>query len=329
MKNFLVLYIYKGKPSMATCQAKDAEEAKAQIAVNSNIYVEDVIQLAGSASDHKKFLKTLVDFKGKGDGEIQIQNMSDDEFMQSMRNAAAADNAKEQDRKSKFKKYSGDQVKQLDPDKKEYLLKLADEVMNTDKDFRKDVWKKLLEKFVSPNEVKAMQKEFEADAKKNWKSDKANLKRELEVVRRIFSDTKGKWSGGGDANGTLTFDEIATSWGCSKPYVIKVYQQAMKKLIAKLLKKDTVSDEEVKMFQAKINDLNKEARRIAKDTANGNSAKAAAAEKKARNAEKEFNRLLKDLNDVRKKFKLPKIHYYARQFAPKDAHLDAYEKPPV
>ena len=68
-----------------------------------------------------------------------------------------------------------------------------------------------------------MQKEFEADAKENWKNDKANLNRELEVIRRMFNDTKGKWGGGGDATGTLTFDEIATAWGCSKPYVIKVY----------------------------------------------------------------------------------------------------------
>ena len=63
----------------------------------------------------------------------------------------------------------------------------------------------------------------------------------------------------------------------------------MKKLVAKLLKKNVVSDEEVKNFQDKINELNKEARRLAKEKASGSTAAAKEAEKKAKAAEKEFN----------------------------------------
>lgn len=320
MKEFAVAYELNGKKTFARYEGKTADEAKeAFLAEVPKAKVNDVIELDGNM---KKLLDVVKPGKDKDLEKIKAD-------VDSNKEARDAEDKKEQLRKSKFKKYADEQHLELDADKKEYLLNLADDVMKTDKDFKKDVWKKLLDKFVTPAEAKEMQKEFEADAKENWKNDKANLNRELQVIRRIFNDTKGKWDGGGDAKGVLTFDEIAVAWDCSKPYVIKVYQQAMKKLVAKLLKKDVASDEEVKAFQDKINQLNKEARRLSKEKAAGETEKAKAAEKKARAAEKEFNQLLKDLNDVRVKFGLPKERFYVRKFAKQDAHLDAYEKPAI
>ena len=320
MKEFAVAYELNGKKTFARYEGKTPDEAKeAFLAEMPNAKVNDVIELDDNL---KKILDVVKPGKDKELDDIKAD-------VEKSRAARDAEDRKEQQRKAKFKYMANQSQLEMDPDKKEYLLKLADEVMKTDKDFRKDIWKKLLEKFVTPAEAKEMQKEFEADAKENWKNDKANLNRELEVIRRMFNDTKGKWGGGGDVAGTLTFDEIATAWGCSKPYVIKVYQQAMKKLVAKLLKKDVASDEEVKSFQDKINELNKEARRLAKEKVHGSTEAAKEAEKKAKAAEKEFNQLLKDLNDVRVKFGLPKERFYVRKFAPKDAHLDAFEKPAV
>ena len=320
MKEFAIAYDLNGKRTFARFEGNNEAEAKAAFSAEMpNVKIKAVFELDDTL---KKVLDLVKPTEDKELNDIKAD-------VEASRKARDAEERKEAQRKAKFKKYAGDQLQQLDPEKKEYLLKLADEVLKTDKDFKKDVWKKLLSKFVTPNEIKDMQKEFEADAKENWKGDKANLNRELEVVRRMFGDTKGKWNGGGDSNGTLTFDEIAIAWGCSKPYVIKVYQQAMKKLVGRLLKKDVASDEEVKAFQEKINTLNKEARRLAKEKSEGATAAAKEAEKKAKAAEKEFNKLLKDLNDVRVKFGLPKVKYYARTFAPKDAHLDAFEKPVV
>ena len=260
MKEFAIAYDLNGKRTFARFEGKNEAEAKAAfLAEMPNVKIKAVFELDDTL---KKVLDLVKPTEDKELNDIKAD-------VEASRKARDAEERKEAQRKAKFKKYAGDQLQQLDPEKKEYLLKLADEVLKTDKDFKKDVWKKLLSKFVTPNEIKDMQKEFEADAKENWKDDKANLNRELEVVRRMFGDTKGKWNGGGDSNGTLTFDEIAIAWGCSKPYVIKVYQQAMKKLVSRLLKKDVASDEEVKAFQEKINTLNKEARRLAKEKSEG------------------------------------------------------------
>lgn len=224
----------------------------------------------------------------------------------------AANRAEEQ-RKSKFLKYMNTGTVKFDEQAKDALMKAADDFEKNDKDFDRQVWNKLLAASLSSEEQRAMQKEFEDDAKKHWGSDTTNLNRELETIRVIFNDTKGKWAQQG---GTLTFDQIATKMGNSKQYAIKVFKQGLAKLAAKLLKTNNVTPEQLKAIEDRFTKMNSDARK------NKDAKTMQAIERKAKAAEREFNQLLKDLNAVQKTFGLEKSKYYARQF-PKNISRDA------
>lgn len=224
----------------------------------------------------------------------------------------AADRTEER-RKSKFLKYMNTGSVKFDEQAKDALLQAADDFEKNDKDFDRQVWNKLLATSLSTEEQRVMQKEFEEDAKKHWGSDKVNLNRELEAIRVIFNDTKGKWSQLGNA---LTFDQIATAMGNSKQYAIKVFKQGLAKLAAKILKTNNVTPEQLKVIEDRITKMNSDARK------NKDAKTVQALERKAKAAEREFNQLLKELNAVQETFGLEKSKYYARKF-PKTISRDA------
>lgn len=145
MKEFAIAYELNGKKTFARYEGKTADEAKeAFLAEMPKAKVNDVIELDNN-------LKKLLDVVKPG-RDKELDDIKAD--VEKSKATKDAEDKKEAQRKAKFKKYANERHLEMDPDKKEYLLKLADEVMKTDKDFKKDVWKKLLEKFVTPAEAK-------------------------------------------------------------------------------------------------------------------------------------------------------------------------------
>lgn len=320
MKEFAVAYILRGKRSFGRFEAKNGKEA-AKILTDA---FPDIKILGTYEVDDN--MKKLLDV---------VKPLKDKELDDIKKEIAAAkadrENADyiEKRRKSKFIKYQDTQVPQLSDDKKKILIDTADKLFNMGKDFDRRLWNKLLDQFLDSNGKKEMQKEFEEDAKAHWKNDKANLDRELEVIRRIFGDTKGKWGGDTEATGALTFDQIATKWGTSKPYAVAVYKKGLGKIVSKLLNKDVASKEDIKQIQDKINDINSKMRKLNKAKQDAATKKTAGElEKQAIRTEREFKQLLKDLNDVRKAYDLPALDWKVR-YHPKDVSLDAFEKPIV
>lgn len=84
---------------------------------------------------------------------------------------------------------------------------------------------------LTPQEKDELYNQLVEDAKRNWKDDKANLAKELQLIDHIFEKRKG-WK-----NKTVSIRDIASQWGTSHVYVIKVQKKAEEKVIKEIGKK--------------------------------------------------------------------------------------------
>lgn len=132
---------------------------------------------------------------------------------------------------NKFEKDQATKDAALKKQQQDHAQKLSKMVQNAQTgELTQADWNTMLS-VLTPQEKDELYNQLVEDAKRNWKDDKANLAKELQLIDHIFEKRKG-WK-----NKTVSIRDIASQWGTSHVYVIKVQKKAEEKVIKEIGKK--------------------------------------------------------------------------------------------
>lgn len=221
MKEYAVAYQDSGVKSFARFNASSPEDAK------KKLLRAFPTAKAGNAFEMTPQLDALLQI---------VHQMPDEEFeratksVEDFQKQRAEYQRQEELRKSKFKKYQGQQADNGINDA--WRQSLGNQVLaNAEKgELSSEDWNKLLTA-VGQKDRDAMYEEFKKDAQEHWKDDPQNLAKELQFIDHIFGKRKG-WK-----KTTMSIRDIAAQWGTSHVYVSKVTKQAMAKLLKEIARR--------------------------------------------------------------------------------------------